>query len=118
MSSTARNVLIILAVAAVVAFTPTGGDAATVAGRALSLAFTAVFALGAVWVYRNNRLTIETLEPGLRTALYCGVAGLVLAAAGYSWLTATSGRSLVFIVLVAASVTALVVVWQRSRDLS
>ncbi len=118
MTSTTRNVLIVLAAAAIVAFTPTGGDVATVIGRALSLAFIAVFALGAVWVYRNNRLAVESLEPGLRTVLYAGVAGLVLAAAGYSWLTATSGRSLGFIVLVAASVMALVVVWQRSRDLS
>ena len=118
MNTTARNVLILLAVGAVVAFTPTGGDVATVAGRALSLAFVAVLALGGVWVYRNNRMAIESLEPGLRVALYGGIAGLLFAATGYSWLTATSGRSLVFIVIVAASIAALVVVWQRSRELS
>ncbi len=111
-----RNVLIVLALGAVVAFTPTGGDVATVAGRAVSLAFLAVLALGGVWVYRNNRLAIESLEPGLRVSLYGGIAGLLFAAAGYSWLTATGGRTFIFLVIVAASVTALVVVWQRSRE--
>ena len=118
MSTTARNVLILLALAAVVAFVPAGGDAATVASRALSMAFLGVFALGGVWAYRTYRLSIASLEPGLRVALYAGVAGLVLAAAGYSWLTATSGRSLLFMAIVAASVAALLVVWQRSRELS
>ena len=117
MSSTVRNVLIVLALAAVVAFTPTGGDAATVAGRALSLAFLGVFALGGVWVYRNNRVAIESLDPPLRIALYGGIAGLLFAAAGYSWLTATSGRSFAFAAIVAVSIGALVIVWQRSREL-
>ena len=116
MSTTARNILILLALAAVVAFLPSGGDAATVASRALSMAFLGVFAFGGVWAYRTNRIAIESLEPGLRIALYAGVAGLVFAAAGYRWLTATSGRSLLFMAIIAASVAALLVVWQRSRD--
>ena len=116
MSTTARNVLILLALGAVVAFLPSGGDAATVASRALSLAFLGVFAFGGVWAYRSNRVAIQSLEPGLRVTLYAGVAGLVFAAAGYRWLTATSGRALLFMAIVAASIAALVVVWQRSRE--
>ena len=118
MVTTARNVLIVLAAAAAIAFLPRGGDAAAVASRAVSLAFLGVFAFGAVWVYRNNRVAIVSLDVGLRVALYAGVAGLLFAAAGYTWLTVSSGRSLVFIAIVGASIGALVVVWQRSRDLS
>lgn len=118
MSTTVRNVLIVLALAAAVAFTREGGGTAEVASRALSMAFLGVFALGGVWVYRNNRLTLDALEPRLRALLYAGVAGLVFVATGWSWLTATGGRVLVLLAIVAASVAALVVAWGRARDLS
>lgn len=117
MSTTARNVLIVLALAALVAFAPRGGDAAQVVARAVSMAFLGVLAFAGVWFYRSNRVTIESLDPGPRIALYGGVAGLVFAAAGYDWLTATSSRALLFMVIVAASVGALLLAWQRWREL-
>lgn len=118
MTTTVRNVLIILVGAAAIAFLPSGGDVANVAWRAVSLAFLAVIAFGMVWAYRSYRVEVASLDNGMRVALYAGVAGLALAAAGYRWLTLTSGRSFIFMAIVAASVGALLVVWQRSRDLS
>ena len=113
-----RAVAIVLGLAAIVAFAPTGGDVADVAGRAVSLGFLAVLAYGGVFLYRNQQMTLEMLEPRIRAALYGAVAVLVFSAAGYAWLTATTPRALVFAALVGASLGTLVVVWQRARDLS
>ena len=116
--TTARNIGVIVAIALVVAFFPHGGDAADIIGRVVQLALLGTLAMGAVWLYRTQRFNLTTLPNGLRTALYAGIAGLALAMVGYDWLTASSSRSVIFIVLVSASAGALIVVWQRSRELS
>lgn len=113
-----RAVAIVLALAAIVAFVPTGGDVADVAGRAVSLGFLAVLAYGGVFLYRNQQMAVQMLDPRFRAALYGAIAVLVFCAAGYAWLTATTPRALVFAALVAVSLATLVLVWQRSRDLS
>ena len=59
--STARNVAIILAIAALIAFLPGGGDVAEIVSRTLSLAFIGVIVFGVAWAYRRERIDIEAL---------------------------------------------------------
>jgi hypothetical protein len=115
--STARNVAIIAAIAAVIAFLPGGGDVAAVVSRTLSLAFAAVVAWAGWWAYRHFALDLDALPGGFRALLYAAIGLVVLALAGSSRLTATTSGSLVFIMLLGAAVLALVAVWRAHREL-
>jgi hypothetical protein len=108
--STARNVAILLALAAVVTFLPGGGAVAEVVGRTLSLAFLAVLAWGLAYLYRSHRLDLEQLRLGFRLLLYLAGGVLVLAFAG------TSG--VVLLILLVAVALALLAVWQEYRTLA
>jgi hypothetical protein len=108
--STARNVAIVLAIAAAVTFLPGGGDVAAVIGRTLSFAFIAVIAWGLVYLYRRHRMDLEQLRTGFRVLLYAAGGVLVLALAG------TSG--VVLLILLVAVALALFAVWQEYRTLA
>lgn len=108
--STARNVAIVLAIAAAVTFLPGGGDVAAVIGRTLSLAFIAVIAWGLVYLYRRHRTDLEQLRIGFRVLLYAAGGVLVLALAG------TTG--VVLLILLVAVALALFAVWQEYRTLA
>ena len=113
--STARNVAIVLAVAALIAFLPGGGDVAALVSRTLSLAFIGVIIFGLAWAYRRYRLDIESLPMGHRVLLYGAIGTLVLAFAGSSQMTDTSGGALLLVALILASAAALFAVWRQYR---
>lgn len=75
-----RNVLIILGLAAVVAFVPGGGTAGGFVTALLSVAFLASLAWFGTMFYRQNRITILSLEPRLRLVLYASIAVAALTA--------------------------------------
>jgi uncharacterized membrane protein len=108
--STARNVAIVLALAAAITFLPGGGDVAAVVGRTLSLAFLAVLAWGLAYLYRRHRSDLEQLRVSFRALLYGAGGVLVLAFAG------TSG--VVLLILLVAVALALLAVWQEYRSLA
>ena len=58
---TARNIVILLAIAAAVAFLPGGGRAANTLGTVLGVLFAAGLAYAAVWFYRRHRVGIYGL---------------------------------------------------------
>ena len=114
----ARNVAIIAAIAAAVAFLPGGGDVAAVVSRTLSLAFAAAIAWAGWWAYRRYALDLDALPPGYRALLYGAIGAVVLALAGAGKLTATTPGALLFMALLGGAILALVTVWRAHRELS
>jgi hypothetical protein len=82
-----RNVLIVLAIAALVVLIPGGGKGATVAIQAVSLAFLAAIGWVAAIMYRERRSTLYSLGDARRATLYIavGVAALTLTATARLW---------------------------------
>jgi hypothetical protein len=111
----ARNIAIVLALAAIVAFVPGGGTSSNVVGQALSLAFLATLAwFGAVF-YRQHRVTILGLDDRIRAILYGSIAVAVLAVVGTGRLWGTGVGILVWFVLIAAASFGVVTVYRDYR---
>lgn len=110
LTSTVRNVLIVLVLAAIVDVAPGGGKAASVVSQAVYLAFLAALAWFASIMYRQHRYDLDSLGERRRTIVYAavGVAVVVLTATHKMWLT--SGGSVAWLVLMAAAIYAVVAV--------
>jgi hypothetical protein len=113
--ATARNIGIVLAIAALVVLLPGGGTGATVALQAASLAFLAVIGWFAAVQYRQNRVALYSLGDTRRAILYGAlvVAALTLTATPQLW--ATSGGSIAWLVLMGAAVYAVVAIIIAAR---
>jgi hypothetical protein len=115
---TARNVAIIMLLALVVAFLPGGGNLAEALLTALTMALLAGIAWMIYTVSRENQLTLATLSDGRRAVLYGAVGLIALLIAGSDKLFSTGGGTLLWIVLLAASVAAIWRVWMEANSLS
>ena len=113
----ARNVAIIMLLALVVAFLPGGGNAAEALITALTMALLAGVAWMVYTLSRENQLTLATLSDGRRAILYGAVGMLALLVAGTDKLFSTGGGTLLWIVLLAASVAAIWRVWMDANSL-
>jgi hypothetical protein len=116
MNRTARNVVIVLAIAAVVALVQGGQTAANVALQALSLVFLGVIVYFLSVMYRQYRVTLYGLGDRRRALLYValGVGTLTLTASSKLW--ATGAGSVAWVLLLAASVyTVFTVVWSARK---
>ncbi len=116
MNRTARNVLIVLAIAALVALVQGGQTAANVALQALSLVFLGVIVYFLSIIYRQSRDTLYGLGDRRRVMLYValGVGTLTLTASSKLW--ATGAGSVAWVLLLAASVyTVFTVVWSARK---
>ncbi|MBV9839068.1 MAG: hypothetical protein JO156_13190 [Solirubrobacterales bacterium] len=116
MNANVRNLLIVLAIAALVALVPGGGTGANVALQAASVAFLAALAWFASILYRQHRLELDSLGDRRRAALYIslGVATVTLTATPRLW--HTSAGSVAWLVLMGAAVyTVVAVVWSARR---
>lgn len=115
---TARNVAIIMLLALLVAFLPGGGNLADALITALTMGLLA----GVTWMIytlsRENQLTLATLSDGRRAILYGGVGMIVLLIAGSDKMFDTGGGTLLWILLLAASVAAIWRVWMEANTLS
>lgn len=118
MSSTVRNVLIVLALAAVVYAVPGGGDGASFVGSVLSTTITAVFVLIVVRMYREHRVEIFSLGERYRALLYGAVAVAVFAMAARVKLWDTGAGTLVWLALVGGASYAIVLVYRYYRTYS
>src|SRR6478609_9574968 len=100
----ARNVLIILALAAIVEFAPGGGDTAALVNAVLLTLLNVVFVYFGVRFYRERRLDIYAL------------GDRVLALAGTRrWLDTGAGTA-VWVLVIGASLAALVSVFRQYRE--
>jgi hypothetical protein len=115
--ATARNISIILILAAVVAIAPGGGTAATVLLQAASLLFLAVLGWFASIMYRQHRSELYSIGDRRRVVLYAAVAVATLTLSATPRLWNTSAGSVAWLVLIGACVYAVVaIVWAaRSR---
>ncbi|QEC47840.1 hypothetical protein FSW04_09840 [Baekduia soli] len=117
MSRTAlRNVAIVLALAAAVAFLPGGGKSATFVSSLLGVAIGVIFVLLAVRFYRENRVAIFGLGDRHRALLYGALGAVVVALAGRGRLLGTSVGTLVFFVLLLGAAAAVYAVWKHHRS--
>jgi hypothetical protein len=113
---TARNVAIIMVLALFVAFAPAGGNAVDTIVTAITLGFLA----GISWMFytysRQNQLTLATLTDGRRAILYSAVGMVVLLVAGKPKLWETGGGTLLWILLLGASLAAIWKVWMDAQS--
>ena len=113
---TARNVLIILALAAVVEFVPGGGDTAALVNAVLFTLLNAIFVYFGVRFYRERRIDIYALGERGRALLYGGLAGIVLALAATGRWLSNGGGVVLWLVVLVGSIVALVAVFRQYRE--
>jgi len=112
----ARNVAIILALAAAVMLLPGGGNASSGVLQVLVIAMLASIAYFAVRLYREHRVDLYSLGDRNRAILYAavGLATLTLTATNRLW--ATGAGSIAWIALMALAVYAVYFVFRASRE--
>ena len=116
MTSTARNVLIILALAAVVMLVPGGGNASDAILQALLIAMLAAIAWFGARLYREHRSDIYALGDRNRGILYASAGLLALTVTATDRLWATGPGTIVWIALVALACYGVYHVFRVSRD--
>jgi hypothetical protein len=114
--ATARNIGIILVVAALVVVIPGGGTGASVALQAVYLLFLACLGWFAAVMYRQHRTTLYSLGDRRRVILYVAVAVAAVMLTGTSKLWQTSAGGVIWLVLLGAAVYAVIaVIWSARR---
>lgn len=103
-AKTARNVVIILGVAALIAFVPGSGTAASVITHAVTLAFLGSLAWFGMVLYRQNRSTIYGLGDRRRAALYVAIGAAVFVLSATSLMWSTSAGSIAWLAIMGAAV--------------
>src|SRR3954447_25886332 len=101
-----------------VAFIPGGGNAAAAVITALTMALLAGVAWMVYTLSRENQLTLATLTDARRAILYGAVGMILLLIAGTDKLFSSGGSTLLWIVLLAASIAAIWRVWMDANTLS
>ena len=98
-----------------VAFLPGGGNVAEALITALTMALLAGIAWMLYVLSRENQLTLSTLTDGRRAIFYGAFGMLALLVAGSDKMFATGGGTLLWIILLAASVAAIWKVWMEAN---
>jgi hypothetical protein len=116
MSKTVRNVIIVLAIAAVVDLAPGGGTASNVVMQAVWLIFLAAMAWVASILYRERRNELYSLGDGRRAALYGAIAVAVVTLTATHRLWNSPAGSIAWLVLIGGAVyVAFAVLWSARR---
>lgn len=114
--ATARNIAIILAIAALAAVIPGGGTAASIALQALYLVFLGVLGWFAVLMYRQHRNSLYALGERRRALLYTAVAVAVVVLTGTTKMWQTSLGQVAWLVLLGIAVYAVTaILWTARR---
>jgi len=113
---TVRNIAIIAILAVPVAFVPGGGGVAAAVLAALGMGFLASLAAAGRQVYRENRLTFDSLPDDQRAVLLGAVGVIVLMIAGAGKLLGGGGLgAVIWVTLMACAVVAIIGVWMRAH---
>jgi len=113
---TVRNIAIIVALAAAVAFVPGGGDTASLIGAILSTLIIASFVLLAARFFRERRLDIDGLGDRWRLVLYGAIGVVIVTLAASDRLLDTGAGTLLWIALIAGASYALYLTWRQYRE--
>ncbi len=112
---TARNIAIVMVLALGVAFLPGGGNAVDTVFTALTMGFLAGISWMLYTLSRQNQLTLATLSDGRRALFYGAFGMLALLIAGSDKLFSSGGGTLLWILLLGASVAAIWRVWTEAN---
>ena len=112
---TARNVAIVLGLAALVALIPAGGFAAGVLLWLLGLAFWAILAWFAARMYREYRTSLLALDDRMRALLYVSIGVAVLTVTATRRLWETPAGVIAWFALIAGASYGVFAVWQHAR---
>jgi multisubunit Na+/H+ antiporter MnhB subunit len=115
-ATVARNVGIVLVLAALVAFIPGGGTTAAVIGAVLSTLILVALVVFVARLYREHRLDLDGLGDRWRALLYGAVGVAILAMAARPRLSETSGGTLVWVALLGCASYAVYLVWRHHRQ--
>jgi len=107
----ARNVAIILVLALGVAFLPSGGNVVDAIFAAIGMGFLAGISWMLYVLSRQNQLTLATLTDARRAILYGAFGLIALLIAGTDKMFSSGGGTVLWIVLLAASVAAIWRIW-------
>jgi hypothetical protein len=112
----ARNVAILLLIAAAVDFLPGGSRAASTFSTVLGVIFAAGLAYAGVWAYRQHRVAVYGLGERRRALLYgaVGIAVVTVAAKPRMW--ETGFGEFVWFVLIGLVAYTLVALYRYSRS--
>jgi Kef-type K+ transport system membrane component KefB len=111
----ARNIAIILVLALIVDLVPGGGNAADAITVTIGMLFLAMIAYTAYRVFLQNRYAYLTLDNRHRATLVVAVGAIVLMVAAADELTRTGLGLIVWLGVLAASIWAMVLVYQESK---
>lgn len=98
-----------------VAFLPGGGNVAAALIAALTMALLAGISWMVYTLSRENQLTLATLSDSRRAILYGAIGMILLLIAGSDRLFASGGGTLLWILLLAASIAAIWKVWMEAN---
>src|SRR5262252_6724398 len=116
MPATVRNIIIILALAALIDFLPGGGTGAHVALQAVQILFLGSIAWFASVMYRQHRSSLYGLGDTRRAALYIAAAVILLTLTANARLTSTAAGTLAFVVLLVGSAyTIFAIIWSARQ---
>lgn len=114
MLQTARNIAIILALAAGVDFLPGGGAAAATVLSALMLIFLAAIAWLLYRVYREQQLTLATLTDARKAGLFGAVGAMALLVVAYDDFRSWTGGIVLWVALMAGCVGIIFLIWRAA----
>lgn len=111
----ARNIAIVMVLAAGVAFLPGGGEVTDAILQTLSLAFLAAIAFAAWRFLRDNEFTMLAMPDSRRYLLFGAIALLVVLVAGMGSMWSSGLGTFIWLILVGVSIVTLWRVWTEAR---
>jgi hypothetical protein len=114
-SSTARNVGIVLLLAVMVYALPGGGTGAAIVSAFISVAFAVAIWFILMRTWRERRMTIDGLGDRYRGILYASLAALLFAGAAASEWWDSGALTMAWLVLLGAAIYGLVATFRHWR---
>ena len=115
MATTIRNIVIVLAIAALIVLIPGGGSGGTFALQAVSLVFLGVIGWFAYVSYREHKIALYSLG-ARRGILYAAAAVVVLTLTATNRLfNSTTGKLAWLLLLIGAAYAVFAVIWSARK---